>query len=89
MTAARGAGVTFRVVREDPRPPPDPVPGIDPAASAPLVFESCALGTASPESGRTAMNVSLQRMSKPSFIEIAVEQYLLNRELDQVLDPAH
>jgi hypothetical protein len=35
------------------------------------------------------MNVSLQRTSKPSFIEIADERYLLNREFDQVLDPAH
>ena len=34
------------------------------------------------------MTVSLQRTSKPSFIEIADEQYLLNREFDQVLDPA-
>ncbi|MBM7829327.1 hypothetical protein JOE59_000032 [Agromyces cerinus] len=34
------------------------------------------------------MTVSLQRTSKPSFTEIADERYLLNRELDQVLDPA-
>lgn len=35
------------------------------------------------------MNVSLQRTSKPSFIVFADERYLLNRELDQILDPAH
>ncbi|WP_255356078.1 hypothetical protein [Agromyces sp. Root81] len=42
------------------------------------------------------MTVSLQRTSKPSFVEPATGQpalftqrYLLNRELDQVLDPAH
>lgn len=35
------------------------------------------------------MSVSLQRTSKPSFIETADERYLLTRELDQVLDPAH
>ncbi|SIN89013.1 hypothetical protein SAMN05443544_1645 [Agromyces cerinus subsp. cerinus] len=34
------------------------------------------------------MTVSLQRTSKPSFIEITDGHCLLNRELDQVLDPA-
>ena len=41
------------------------------------------------------MNVYLQRTNKPAFVEPAshqFEQHLLrdlNRELDQVLDPAH
>jgi hypothetical protein len=61
---------------------------VDSAASAPLVFESCALRAASPEPGIGRRIVYLQRMIKPSFVE-PVNRLSDDRDLDQVLDPAH